>query len=142
MVNGNKLRTYRNLKSSYELEKYLLTSDNHRLEVSTFVKIQISAHTLFIEEGRYTKTPLEQRICRLCKSSVEDEIHFVVKCCKLDIIRQEFYAKMTSIYPDFHSMNNVDKFTFIMNSHDYDINKMCITFISRMYELRQVILKV
>ena len=70
-------------------------------------------------------------------------VHFMyLKCCKLDIIRQEFYAKMTSIYPDFHSMNNVDKFTFIMNSHDYDINKMCITFISRMYELRQVILKV
>ena len=70
------------------------------------------------------KTPLEQRICMLCNSSVEDEIHSIVKCCKLDIIIQEFYAEMTSIYPDFYIMNNVDKFAFIMSSHDFDINKM------------------
>ena len=75
-------------------------------------------------------------------SSVEDEIHIIVKCCKLDIIRKEFYAELTSIYPDVHIMNTVDKFAFIMSSHDYDINKMCITFIFKMYELRQGILKV
>ena len=49
---------------------------------------------------------------------------------------------MASIYPDFHAMNGVDNGAFIMSSHGYDINKMCITFIYRLYELGQAMLKV
>ena len=58
---GNKLRTYRNLKSDFELEKYLLT-DIDRKAISTFVKLRISNSNLFIEDGRFNKIPLEQRL--------------------------------------------------------------------------------
>ena len=77
----------------------------------------------------------------MCCSSIEDDIHFIINCCKLDIIRQEIYAEISSIYPDFYIMNDIERFTFIMSSHDYDINKMCITFVFKMYELRHRILK-
>ena len=41
-------------------------------------KIRISAHSLAIETGSYTKpiTPSDQRTCKYCKHLVEDEKHF------------------------------------------------------------------
>ena len=47
-------------------------------------KLQINAHDLLIEMGRYTKskkTPIENRLCRFCKSNnIEDEPHFILHC--------------------------------------------------------------
>jgi len=43
-------------------------------------KIRLSAHSLFIETGRYRKTHLVQRICPLCKCELEEEFHFALKC--------------------------------------------------------------
>ena len=54
-INGNKLRTYRKFKTDYSIEKYLLSRDNSKEEISTFCKIRLSAHKLFIEEGRYKR---------------------------------------------------------------------------------------
>ena len=76
---GNKLRTYRNLKSDFELEKYLLT-DVDRKAISTFVKIRISNSNWFIEESRFNKIPLEISLCPLCNAGIEDETHFILKC--------------------------------------------------------------
>ena len=73
--NGNKLRTYRNLKCDFELEKYLLT-DVDRKAISTFVKTRIRNSNLFIEEGRLNKIPLENRLCPLCNAGIEDEMDF------------------------------------------------------------------
>ena len=78
VTNGNKLRTYRTFKTSYCLENYLLSSNNSRKEISTFAKIRISCHKLHIEEGRYRKIPLQEKICQLCNVEVEDEKHFVL----------------------------------------------------------------
>jgi hypothetical protein len=43
-------------------------------------KIRISAHSLVIETGRYTKpvTPSDQRTCKYCKHLVENEILFFI----------------------------------------------------------------
>ena len=38
VINGNKLRTYRNLKTAYSLENYLLSSNNSRTEISTYIQ--------------------------------------------------------------------------------------------------------
>ena len=43
-INGNKLRTYRKFKTDYSIEKYLLSSDNSKEEISIFCKIRLSAH--------------------------------------------------------------------------------------------------
>lgn len=60
--NGNKLRTYRNLKSDFELEKYLLT-DIDRKAISTFVKIKLSISNLFIEEGWLLRIAMQMLFC-------------------------------------------------------------------------------
>ncbi|MCU7801521.1 MAG: hypothetical protein KZQ70_15660 [gamma proteobacterium symbiont of Lucinoma myriamae] len=120
--NGNKLRTYRNFKTEYRLEKYLLSSDNPRQEITIFAKIRLSSHKLHVEEGRYRKTPLSERLCQLCKLGIEDEEHFVLNCPKLDHIRNTFFGELSTIYPMFSSMNDSEKFKFIMLSKDYDLN--------------------
>ena len=55
-------------------------------------KIRISAHSLVIETGRYTKpvTPSDQRTCKYCKHLVEDEIHFLFQCPQYSSIRSKF----------------------------------------------------
>ena len=51
---GNKLRTYRKLKNSYKMEKFL-HSDVDKFALSIFVKIRISNSNLNIERGGYIK---------------------------------------------------------------------------------------
>jgi hypothetical protein len=80
----NKLRTYRTLKANFEADKYLYT-DVDKCSISTFVRVCISNCNLDIERGRYSKLPVEQRICRLCSSEVEGEFHFIMHCPKLSV---------------------------------------------------------
>ena len=61
-VHGNKLRTYRQLKENYKLETYLLLNIDRKV-IGHFAKIRISNSVLRIEQGRHTKTPVEERIC-------------------------------------------------------------------------------
>jgi hypothetical protein len=74
---GNKIRTYRKLKTQFHLENYLC-ADVNKKSISTFAKIRISNSNLNIEKGRYLNTPAEDRICKLCNSGVEDEFHFTI----------------------------------------------------------------
>ena len=39
---------------------------------------------------------VEDRICKLCKLDIEDEIHFVCVCPKLQAIRRKYYNKICS----------------------------------------------
>ena len=80
---GFKLKTYAKFKTTFTLENYLLSIKciNSRI---LFTKLRISAHDLLIETGRYTKpkkTPVENRLCRFCKSNnIEDEPRFILHC--------------------------------------------------------------
>ena len=61
------------------MEKYLteITNTKHRTALTRF---RMSSHNLHIEEGRFTSTSREDRICSLCRKDVEDETHFLIKC--------------------------------------------------------------
>ena len=52
---GNKLWTYRKLKNSNKMKKFL-HSDVDKFALSIFVKIRISNSNLNIERGRYIQT--------------------------------------------------------------------------------------
>ena len=49
---------------------------------------------LEIEAGRYTRKKLEDCVCKLCKSHVEDEIHFLCVCPLLTTVRNKFLHQM------------------------------------------------
>lgn len=133
---GNKLRTYRKLKTDFDTEKYLF-ADVSKSALSSFVKIRISNSNLYIERGRYLKMPVESRICKLCENEVEDEFHFIMSCPALTQSRQELFENITFVVPSFSNMSDCDKFKFILNSNDLDICKICISGVHKMYCLNQ-----
>ena len=81
--NGNKLRTYRTLKSDFEFEPYLHNHKDINMR-KNITKLRISAHDLMIEQGHYhrpKKLEIPQRICTHCsQGAVEDEKHVIMTC--------------------------------------------------------------
>jgi hypothetical protein len=88
------------LKEKYEIENFLKL-DIVRSDVSNFIRIRISNSTLMIEKGRHRKINLANRICPLCRSEVEYELHFSMICDKLKDIGDKFFQKLTDIAPLF-----------------------------------------
>ena len=83
----NKLRTYCLFKSSYVTESYVecILSRAHR---SSFAKFRCGVAPIGIELGRYTNTPLNDRICRQCNiGSIESESHVLLDCILYQDIR-------------------------------------------------------
>ena len=87
-ANGNKLRTYRNLKEKYETDTYLFLDIDKTL-IKQFTQIKISNSKLMIELGRHNKTDINNRICPLCKNGIEDEYHFIILSSSLNNIRNK-----------------------------------------------------
>lgn len=137
---GNKLRTYCKLKDNFNCEGYLLKNGLDKVKVSPFIRLRISAHKLFIEEGRYKKIPADQRLCPLCKIEVESEFHFLMSCASFNSQRQVFFQDLNAIVPSFLLMNDISKFKFILSSKDYDLNDMCINFVNDLFEVRNKLL--
>ena len=90
------------------------------------VKIRISNRKLPIEVGRYTKTPLEQKICSICKDGIEDDFHFFIECKALKFNRNALFCNLRDIVPLFVNMSEQDKFSFILKSNDTDISTVCV----------------
>ena len=68
---GNILRTYRLFKNNFAFESYLDLDNFNR---NILIRFRISAHSLEIEKGRHQNIPLNERICKLCKLEIEEEI--------------------------------------------------------------------
>jgi len=134
----NKLRTYRKLKANFEAEKFLHT-DVDKYSISTFVRVRISNCNLDIERGRYSKLPVEQRICRLCSSEVEDEFHFIMHCPKLSAYRVDLFESLSIVIPSFPDMSEIEKIKHILSSNDLDICKIYILGVKKMYDLNQTL---
>ena len=100
-VNG-KLTTYLFLKTNFKLEKYLTLVKKYEYRKS-ICKLRTSAHRLFIETGRYTNIPKNERICKNCTNQeTEDETHFLTRCPKFSGERDDLFnftsAKVKTFY--------------------------------------------
>ena len=79
---GNKLRTYRLLKTQYIIEPYITNHIPAHMK-RAISKIRIGDHDLEIERGRWAKPkpiPAENRYCRYCRDVTETEFHFITEC--------------------------------------------------------------
>jgi hypothetical protein len=114
-----------------------LKLDIDRSDISNVVRFRISNSILMLEKGRHRKIDLENRVCPLCKFEVEDELHFTIKCTKLQELRNKFYQKISDIIHSFYNLSDTEKFHLIFRSNDYDVSKCCILKgISEMYRFR------
>ena len=67
--------------------------------------------------GRYTtpKTLVCDRRCRTCDVT-EDKMHFLLNCAEYSNMRDDFYAKVENRYVGFNSLNDNEKYSFLMTN--------------------------
>ena len=135
----NKLRTYSIYKEKFALERYILQGPV-RLR-HNITKLRISAHSLAVETGRYTrpKTLLVNRTCNFCNNfEIEDEFHMFLRC--------PFYndecSRLFKSLSDISTTNwdpNLSTFKTLMNvgNGDYEFFKPVSTFINECFEKRK-----
>lgn len=75
--------------SSFDLKDYLKFNLT-RSERSLLTKIKVSAHSLAIETGRYSRPniPASERFCKFCKNVMEDEKQFILNCPQYETERK------------------------------------------------------
>ena len=103
-------------KSNFGFEKYLECGDYRKRKIIT--RFRLSAHDFEIEKCRYIGLKAHQKICKLCSSEVEDEIHFLLKCSALDTTRSSCIENIKSYNKNFESLSDKDKLIWILSSED------------------------
>ena len=80
-------------------------------------KFRLSSHCLAIETGRYKNIPVERRKCPSCKTDIEDEFHFMLKCPTY----QEFRVKF--LKPYYYRRPSVFKLTQLLSTEN--VRELC-----------------
>ena len=79
---------------------------------------------LEIEVGRFRNIPLSSRICKMCNSNiVEYEIHFLCECESYTDYRFALFSDAKQTDPNFHSLDLIDKFVYLMSNHQKSVIK-------------------
>ena len=74
------------------MEPYLQTiTDFHLRKIVT--KFRCSDHRLEIEIGRHNNIPRENRMCKVCSTDIENEMHFLCICPKYKALRTQYLGK-------------------------------------------------
>ena len=122
---SSKADTYRKFKPSMKLELYL--KHQHRKERVALTKLRVSDHKLMIEEGRRTRPPLPRpsRVCYLCHSKVEDEIHFLTNCNLYGSLTK-YWNQIKEKTPQIATLNDEEKFIFLMSQEDPELMKITL----------------
>ena len=74
-----------------------MTSPRKREYRKSICKLHTSTHRLFIETGRYTNIPRNERICKNCTNQeIEDETHFLTRCPKFSEERDDLFNSISA----------------------------------------------
>ena len=105
------------------------------LNISTCKKLQIIAHKLAIEGGRYLNIFKNEGICTVCNTGeVEDEEHFLLSCSLYKPLRQVLCSKLVKFN---HQCLNLK---IILYNHNHYILKMSSNFIEKCLNQRETAL--
>ena len=88
---SSKLRFYKTFKETFGRESYLDVVPDLQMR-KVISKFRCSDHPLEIEKGRHKKLSVEERICKLCRTDVETEMHFLKSCPIYDKIRLQIFG--------------------------------------------------
>ena len=97
-------------------------------------KLRISAHSLHIETGRYSRpcVPTEKRTCHTCRLFIENEIHFVLYCPKYDQYRCN-YNDIFNVNT-YTSDNPIRK---IVNPTNISTTRRICCFLKKCFDIRK-----
>lgn len=98
---------YRIFKNTFEMNYYFSFLPNKYCQLLTAFRTR--NHRLPIETGRWSSTPLSERICKLCNLEIGDEFHYILKCSILNDQRMQLVKPFYRVRPNaikFHSLMN------------------------------------
>ena len=112
---NSKLRTYKFLKTEIGREPYLKNTKNIQDRI-LLTKFRLSNHSLMIDKGKHLKIPKKLRYCPFCPDSIEDEIHFLIKCKCCNTHRNTIYENITKgkVLENFLAKSDMEKFKFLL----------------------------
>ena len=128
--NKPKLRYYNMYKGDISQEEYLnyAIPKYHR---SLFAQFRAGILPLQVEIGRYRNLPLTERVCTLCPlGDVEDEFHLLCKCHRYAALRVPMFEKAAQENNDFHALDELDKFVYLINSCQRAVIKFLVEALS------------
>ena len=146
----NKLRVYRQFKSSFTTEPYI-TLVRNRNQRSSLTRLRISAHTLATELLRRTRpvTPINQRFCAYCQTTdsndtdsnkcIDTEQHFMIECSTFGNTRDAMFDKIANFVPGFKNFPNCKKFSTLMCPTTPQTAKIVNRYIKYMFKKREEI---
>ncbi len=121
-----KLKTYRAFKSTFVTDSYLKSflTRHERLVLAQF---RSGILPLNIETGRWHSTPVEERLCLVCKLGiVEDEFHFLCECICYSILLHCLFKSISSAYEDFENLPIQEKFAHMLKYDNVKVAKYLI----------------
>ena len=107
-------RTFCNFSFQSYLNSSCISIEKYRI---AFNRFRLSSHTLEIESRRWhkpEKIPYQERKCKLC-NTLEDEIHFLLKCPMFSNSRKTYIKKC------FWKRPSMIRFVELMNSENKEI---------------------
>ena len=103
-------------------------------------KLRLSAHSIFIEAGRYANPrsiPRSKRIYKHCKlNCIENEIHFLSQCSLYQTERNKFYDQIYHFNNNFMLSDDNDKAKWLLSQDDENILSALGSFIHYCFEKR------
>ena len=106
-----KLRTYKQFKSEYCTEKYVLSTLS-KTERSHLAQFRCGILPIRIETGRYIGLTVNDRTCQICYSDeTEDKMHFLFNCPRYNDLRQS-----VETCEGFRSLSDEQKLKYIFRN--------------------------
>ena len=105
---------YAHIKVHHFLESYLdiLKINKYRNALASF---RVSCHVLEIEKGRHRVIERENRKCRFCPNSLENEYHFMLICKQYEDLRWDYSPSK------YFELSNLHKLTIFMSSKNESV---------------------
>jgi hypothetical protein len=86
---SDRFALYRTFKTTNLVETYLSIPVNRHI-LNIFVKFRLGISSLASHSQRYKNINENNLVCRLCKSTPEDELHVVFCCPELESLRRQY----------------------------------------------------
>lgn len=109
---------YRMYKENFQINSYFSFLSNKKCQILTAFRTR--NHRLPIEVGRWSGTPMNERVCWFCNNEIGDEFHYVLTCRYFNEERRKY------IKPFYRTHPNAVKFKLLMNhSNKFIITNLC-----------------
>ena len=136
-LGGNKLRTYRMVKTEFKTEAYVKCILG-RQQRSALARFRCGTAAIRIETGRYEGLPENERICPVCENVVEDEYHVLCQCPLYTDLREDYYEFLIAeMDVNVHNLSKEEKLSLILSNTENSAIRASAKFCSQILERRR-----